>query len=170
MLAWVLILAAAILVVLAISAAGRRNSALQDIGDPDHPPEPERKRFRRRVRRLSDQDRDGFLQVWHSLVERYHTDPRAAVVYADLLISGLIQERCQRVSKDLDGPEAFLERPLRDKYHIAHQIAVHDKRGPVLPDDLNRAMELYSTVFDELLAESESAGRGRRASESAHDR
>jgi hypothetical protein len=170
MLAWIVILAAVVLVVLALSAAGRRGPQFQDLEALDPERETDRKRWHRRVRRLSDQDRDGFLQVWHSLMQRYQNDPCAAVVYADLLISGLIQERCQRVSKEREGPEGYLDRPLRDKYHIAHQIAVHDKRGPVLPDDLNRAMELYAAVFDELLADSDTGDRRRKASESTPNR
>ena len=106
---------------------------------------------RRGIRRLTEEDRRGFLRVWHSVYERFENDPRAAVLYADLLMSDLIQDEAENPPGEEHEPEILLDGHLRDKYHTAHAIAIHNKLGPTKTEDLRRAMALYAAVFQKLL-------------------
>ena len=98
---------------------------------------------------LTDEDRDGFLQVWGSVCTRFTSDPRTAVCYADLLMSDIVGDpvgaRCQNGDLPLDTA-------TRQKYQRAHEIAQRNKWQDSNPDELALAMSLYVAVFNEVLS------------------
>ncbi|HWB84283.1 MAG TPA: hypothetical protein VG675_09100 [Bryobacteraceae bacterium] len=94
------------------------------------------------ARNLSEEDRRGFLRVWRSVRERFSSDPSTAVVYADILVSDLMQEHGW-------ASRSSALAVLDDRYRAAHAIAI--KRERIEPDELRRAIRLYTVLFDELL-------------------
>jgi hypothetical protein len=102
------------------------------------------------VSKLSEEDREGFFQVWLSVREEFDADPRATVRRADLLVSDLIDVGCPRTRRDSAG-SMLADTPLRSKYWRAHEIAVRSKDGCAQPNELKRAIRLYTVLFDELL-------------------
>ena len=90
---------------------------------------------------LTDEDRDGYLQVWNSVCSRFTSDPKTAVCYADLLMSDIVG----------DSAEFALERKISQKYNRAHEIADRNRRQGLDPDELALAINLYGAVFAEVL-------------------
>jgi len=103
------------------------------------------------VRELSDEDRHGFMQVWWSIREHYEDDPTAAVKYADLLISDLMEDCGCPVRLDHRRHLTNSCRDLTSRFCAAHQLANHIQRGRFTKDELEHAMSLYAILFDELL-------------------
>jgi hypothetical protein len=164
-LGWIAIVAAAIFIVIALAAAGRFRSSsrrLQSFSLTDDGAEighyrsrrnSNRVSYSRRLRRLSDEDRRAFVQVWHRVCDRFITDPRAAVIYADLLVSDLIQDRSSRLCRQ--NSESSADRQLEHKYQVVHEIAVDIQRQHLTREELSRIMVLYSQLCDACLAERE---------------
>jgi hypothetical protein len=68
-----------------------------------------------------------------------------------LLISDLIQDG-RRPALVEEGPsEGRAPSRLKIQYRSAHEIAIRSKEGYARPAELNRALKLYSDLFDELL-------------------
>jgi hypothetical protein len=158
MLEWVLILTVIVIVVGIAVDWRRRPSPPMSLGaareETDLREPPRIERYSRPPSRwtgpthLTEEDSQGFLQVWGSVQERFEDDPKAAVVYADLLISGLLQiAGCQTHA---EGRSEIL---LHEKFSAAHTIAFESTQRGVAPDALRRAMSLYAAVFDELFRE-----------------
>jgi hypothetical protein len=100
-------------------------------------------RSRVRFRPLSEQDRRGFLDAWGSVRDHFEADPTAAVVYADVLVSALMQQR--------ETLEGAAQGRRRDQYRIAHEIATRQAQRPMSREDMARALGLYAVLFHELL-------------------
>ena len=109
------------------------------------------------VRRITEQDRESFRQVWQSISGHFESDPRIVIVYADLMVSELIRESPRSASEGYSGPEVAVRSRLWDKYRHAHEIAANAKSGLAKTEELHRAMILYTALFDELLAKRKSA-------------
>lgn len=105
----------------------------------------------------SEKERARFFEVWHSVCAHFDDDPRAAVCYADLLVSDLLHRPAPRMTRDENAPEVVLRGQLRDNYHAAHAIAVHEFSEPIKADDLRRAMSLYRDILDELFAHAQTS-------------
>ena len=103
------------------------------------------------VRELSDEDRHGFLQVWWSIREHYEDDPTAAVKYADLLISDLMEDCGRPVRLDHRSHLTNSDLRLTSRFCAAHQLTDHIQRGRFTQDELEHAMSLYATLLEELL-------------------
>ena len=174
MLGWIAIVAAAIFIVIALAAAGRFRSSsrrlLQSFSLTDDGVEIGRCCWRRntdpvsrphRLHRLSDEDRRAFVQVWQRVCDRFNSDPRTAVIYADLLVSDLIQDRSSRLSRQ--DSESGTDRQLEHKYHVVHEIAVDIQRQHFTREELSRMMGLYSQLCEAFLAERERLQQSERA-------
>lgn len=100
---------------------------------------------------LSDEERDGFSQLWQSVRGEFDADPEATVRNADLLVSDLIDD-CGGGRMRREAQAALLNvTNMMSEYRNAHEIAVRSKEGWTKPQDLNRAMRLYTALVDELL-------------------
>jgi hypothetical protein len=98
---------------------------------------------------LSEQDRQVCEQVWRSVCQRFASDPKLAIVYADLLISDVMGSR-------LPGGAASA-RLIETQFEAAHAIAEHNRRGEAAAEELKRAMALYAALFDELVGHASAA-------------
>ena len=174
MLGWIAIVAAAIFIVIALAAAGRFRSSsrrlLQSFSLNGDGVEIGRYYWRRnagplshphRLHRLSDEDRRAFVEVWRRVCDRFNTDPRAAVIYADLLVSDLIQDRSSRLCRR--ESDSGTDRELEHKYQVVHEIAVDIQRQHFTPEELKRIMGLYSQLCDAFLAEREKLQAKRKS-------
>jgi hypothetical protein len=100
---------------------------------------------------LSEEDRDGFCQVWHSVREEFETDPNAAVRRADLLLLDLIED-CTGPSGDGDESSGLFAGPdMEREFWCAHEIALRCKNGLAQAIDLDQAIRLYGVLFERLL-------------------
>jgi len=161
---------AAFLVLIAITALGcwwleRPGRETDDLGSClrrhaiRHPETTGLPRSRFRSRPLSEQDRRGFLDAWGSVRDHFEADPNAAVVYADVLVSALLQQR--------ETPESAAQGRRWDQYRIAHEIATRQAQRPMSREDMARALGLYAVLFHELLpcAPAPEAEEGRKCRE-----
>jgi hypothetical protein len=172
MLGWFIFIAV-ILVVVVFIVQGRRQPVsyigISDEAETDAVPvEPVPASGRLSRNRLTEQDRNGFLQAWHSVQDHFDADPKAAVIYADLLVSDLIRETGRPGAPD-ESESDFVPSKLKEKYLAAHAIAVQNKLGVLRPGELRRAMSLYAVVFDEILGNGKGPETGRIRMERVHD-
>lgn len=100
---------------------------------------------------LSEEDRDGFVDMWHSVRSEFDVDPRATVLHADLLMSDLIEDYRKPLRERVLSGNGLLQ----STYRSAHEIALRSKKGSVRPHELKRAISLYTALFDELLDQAE---------------
>ncbi len=159
MLPWAFILVA-IFVVVAVAAARRHRNLFQnrdyrwtaeqsDSGtDPARAREADHGPDRLGIRPLNERDRQAFLKVWTCVRQRFQSDPKTAVVYADLLMSDLIENHARHAAW---RPEKSLDGSLRQKFLSAHDVAIRNQQGHVTLDELRRAFDLYGALFDELV-------------------
>ena len=159
MLAWILLIAA-IIIVVALRTAYQRSQQVEHLeyfiagacaSCSTSAAQLDSTSFRT-VRRITEQDRESFRQVWQSISGHFESDPRIVIVYADLMVSELIHETPRSASDSYYGPEVTLRSRLWDKYRHAHEIAANAKSGLAKTEELHRAMILYTALFDELLA------------------
>jgi hypothetical protein len=108
---------------------------------------------------LSDEDRNNFFHLWYSIHERFGENPETAVLYADMLLSDLMQEYAW------DEEDRDQERNVRQSnYTAAHAIATRVRQGRIAGGELQQAMEIYTLLFNEILGGAETAGPfGRKA-------
>ncbi|HZT69444.1 MAG TPA: hypothetical protein VFC10_06815 [Terriglobia bacterium] len=99
---------------------------------------------------LSDEDRNGFTQMWVSVRGQFQANPSVTIRKADLLMSDLIEDYERTVGLDADLVLQS-QGEFTDWYRSAHEIAVRSKEGCVKPHELDRAMGLYAVLFNELL-------------------
>jgi hypothetical protein len=104
------------------------------------------------IRPLASEEREGFAQVWRSVEGRFATDPKTAVIYADLLVSDLMDARGLPAREIGEANTEFpLDRGVAESYRIAHQIAVRHRRGDPKADHLRKAMAHYRDLIFRLL-------------------
>ncbi len=99
---------------------------------------------------LSQEDRDCFVQLWHSVRQEFESNPRITVLHADLLISDLLEDCHGGVSTEPGAP-ATPPSLLKNAYRNAHEIAMRSRMGSAERRELDRAMHLYDLLFRELL-------------------
>lgn len=94
---------------------------------------------------LEPEDRDGFLLMWASIREDFDAEPRATVLHADLLISDLMED------SQASAPTPFADPLINATYQSAHHIATQARLGDTPIHELQRAMDLFGVLFNELL-------------------
>jgi hypothetical protein len=116
--------------------------------------------FGRFVSGLSEGDREGFRLLWVSIRDEFHADPTIGLLHADLLMSDLIQD----YRSSLNNPADLLaEGELKMDYRRAHEIALRCKQERLQQVELERAIGLYTALFEEFLGETTPSTRHRRA-------
>lgn len=93
---------------------------------------------------LTEEDQDGFLQVWESVCKRFAHDPKRAVCYADLLMSDIVDDHPSTRS---EGSQLPLDKATAAKYWKAHEIARRNQAQGSNPHELAFAMKLYLAVL-----------------------
>lgn len=94
--------------------------------------------------RLGEEERAGYLRAWRSVCDRFEEDPAAAVLYADVLVSALVE------SCDPPGSAGGIESFFKELHGIVHQRTT-DPLKPVLTRlELRQTMEVYSAIFERL--------------------
>jgi hypothetical protein len=94
---------------------------------------------RQSVPALGQEEQRGFCNAWRAVNARFEGDPVAALIYADVLVSALLQR-----SGNLPAVQ------LRDQYRKAHELAARTTQRPVFLDDMRRAIEIYTDLFSRL--------------------
>jgi len=169
---WIVIAAAAVIVLLAIlwsATRAKRTRALQDTFGGEYDRTVEQTGDRRAAERelrgrqkqhdaldlrpLSPQSRDRYVRRWQSTQTRFVDDPKGAVAEADMLVQEVMQERGYP-TKDFDRRVADIsvEHPeLVEKYRTADGIARASERGEASTEDLRHSVRHYRALFAELL-------------------
>jgi len=115
-----------------------------------------RERRRRRehgLKPLSKDARNGFLERWRSMQERFVDDPHVTTMEADRLVTDVMRARGYPVDNfDRRADDVSVDSPeLVANYRSAHEVAARQSVGEATTDDLRRAMRHYRALFDELL-------------------
>jgi hypothetical protein len=173
--AWIMIIAAAVLLVVAVAAwvatnAARRRSLQGRFGPEydrtvsDAPSRREaeaelRERERRRdeleIRALSAGDRRSYLREWERVQADFVDDPGTAVSEADTLIQRVMRDRGYPV-EDFEQRAADLSvdhADVLDHYRTGHAIARKHVRDEADTEELRQGLVHYRALFDALLAE-----------------
>ena len=170
--AWIVIVAAAVIVVAAIAWSAyntRRRKSLQDrfgseydrtVADAPSRREAESELAERQKRREEleirplDQDvRDRYASEWHNTQAKFVDDPEAAVGEADRLIQQVMRDRGYPVDDfDQRAADLSVDHPeVISNYRAAHGISTANERGKASTEDLRTAMVHYRALFTELL-------------------
>src|SRR5436190_15179263 len=174
---WIVIAAAAVIVLLAIlwsATRAKRTRALQDTFGGEYDRTVEQTGDRRAAERelrgrqkqhdaldlrpLSPQSRDRYERRWQSTQTRFVDDPKGAVAEADMLVQEVMQERGYP-TKDFDRRVADIsvEHPdLVEKYRTADGIARASERGEASTEDMRHSVRHYRSLFAVLLDTGES--------------
>jgi len=169
---WIVIIAAAALVVLAVIWSGTRNKrrrALKDTfgreydrtveqsGDRRAAEKELRERQKRHdeldIRPLSPESRERYVRRWQSTQTRFVDDPKGAVAEADALVQDVMQERGYP-TKDFERrvDDISVDHPdLVEKYRTAHGIAQASERGEASTEDMRHSVRHYRALFAQLL-------------------
>jgi type VI protein secretion system component VasK len=116
------------------------------------------------LRRLSRAEAERFAAEWRGIQARFVDDPRAAIADADAAVQRLMEARGYPVG-DFEQRAADVSvnhAHVVDYYRDAHAIAVASERGSANTEDLRRAVQLYRSLFEDLL---ETDGRTRERME-----
>ena len=105
------------------------------------------------LRPLSKEARNGFLERWRSMQERFVDDPHVTTMEADRLVTDVMRTRGYPVDDfDRRADDLSVDYPeLVANYRSAHEVAARQSVGEATTDDLRRAMRHYRALFDELL-------------------
>lgn len=103
---------------------------------------------KRCARRLSQEERAGVFCAWQSIRTHFQSDPKAAIVYADVLVSDLLG--LSRRS-NAHPAERSIRVAIEDRYRAAHAIAKSGDARFVSFAEFQRAMDLYSSLLAEIL-------------------
>jgi hypothetical protein len=105
------------------------------------------------IRDLSAEDRERYIDTWHSTQSRFVDEPAAAITEADRVVAEVMRARGypvgdfeQRVADiSVDHPHVV------SNYRAAHAIALANERGEASTEDLRQAMVYYRSLFEDLL-------------------
>jgi hypothetical protein len=190
--AWILIAAAAVLVVAVAAwtmAKQRRTKQLQGQFGPEYDrtvesaeskraaeaelAERNERRDQLQVRPLSSTARDRYTFQWQTVQAQFVDSPGAAVTSADQLIQAVMADRGYPV-EDFDSRAADIsvDHPqVVENYREGHRLAEKNAGGDGSTEDLRQAMRHYRALFDELVeaGADEPTTRGRDDGASSDD-
>jgi FtsZ-interacting cell division protein ZipA len=169
---WIVIVAAAVIVVLAViwsATRTKRSRSLRDTfgreydrtveqaGDRRTAEKELRGRQKRHdeldIRPLSPESRERYVRRWQSTQTRFVDDPKGAVAEADSLVQEVMQERGYP-TKDFERrvDDISVDHPdLVEKYRTAHGIAEASERGEASTEDMRHSVRHYRALFAQLL-------------------
>jgi hypothetical protein len=99
---------------------------------------------------LGPKERKGFLRAWQLVRARSDRDPKLAITYADLLMSDLLGI-ANTLRSELAPRCNIADNSVSNKYQVAHEITKAGNAQILTYKELARAMDLYASLFDELL-------------------
>jgi hypothetical protein len=103
-------------------------------------------------KRLSAEDLEGCIRAWQLIRAQFQCDPKTAILYADLLMSDLVG-----VGMSAGQSTAAL------RYRTAHAIARSGNARIARRAELDRAMQIYASLFDDLVLRTARACHGLNA-------
>jgi hypothetical protein len=169
---WIVIAAAAALVLLAVlwsATRARRTQSLQDrfgreydrtvehAGDKREAERELRDREKRHeqldLRPLAPEQRNRYVEEWQVTQGRFVDDPSGAVAEADRLVQRVMKDRGYPVDDfEQRAADISVEHPdLVEKYRTAHGVAQASERGQASTEDLRHSVRHYRALFVELL-------------------
>jgi hypothetical protein len=109
-----------------------------------------------RIRALSPDERDRFVERWRSAQAQFVDDPAGATRVADALIGEIMQARGYPVGDfEQRAADISVDHPrVVEHYRAAHAIALRTDRGQADTgdtEDLRKAFVHYRALFDDLL-------------------
>jgi hypothetical protein len=108
---------------------------------------------------FGEEERRGFVSVWHMIQKRFEVDPSVALIYADVIISALIR-RLESQSHAPNAHQPYPDARIREQYRLAHEVTMHTTQQPVSRGQLRVAFDTYTSLFNCL---SEERGDERKA-------
>src|SRR5580658_6561609 len=111
------------------------------------------------IRPLAPGDRARFVESWDRVQARFVDGPGSAVSDADKLLGDVMSTRGYPVSDfEQRAADISVDHPLvLENYRAAHQSALRQAEGHASTEDLRKAMIHYRTLFEELIAEPQTA-------------
>ena len=98
---------------------------------------------------LGEDEWEGLIEVWSSIREQFDHDPNSAIVYADLVVSDMLLDRSSPFLHDSNAACEFEIGQVKRSYRTAHEITAGGKSRPLSERELQDAMALYASVFDQ---------------------
>lgn len=116
------------------------------------------------IRPLSAEQRDVYAREWTEVQARFVDMPADAVRDADSLLSRVLRERGYPVGDfEQRSADVSVDHPgVVDNYRRAHAISKRSAAGQASTEDLRQAMVHYRSLFNELLAERDTADADAR--------
>jgi hypothetical protein len=176
--AWIIIVAAAVLIVLAVAAIymrGRRSRSLQERFGSEYErtveeeggrrgaerelAERERQRERLDIIPLAPETRDRYAESWRTVQTRFVDDPAGAVGEADRLVTDVMRERGYPIDDfDQRAADISVDHPdVVENYRAGHALYLKEDRGEADTENLRQAFVHYRALFSELLETREDA-------------
>ena len=170
--AWIIIVAAAVLIVLAVAAIymrDRRSRSLQERFGSEYErtveeeggrrgaerelAERERQRERLDIIPLAPEARDRYAESWRTVQTRFVDDPARAVGEADRLLTDVMRERGYPIDDfDKRAADISVDHPdVVENYRAGHALYLKEDRGEADTEDLRQAFVHYRALFSELL-------------------
>jgi len=111
------------------------------------------------IRPLTATGRDRFVSSWREVQATFVDDPAAAVTRADRLLGDVMQARGYPLGEfEQQAADLSVDHPVVvEHYRAAHDIALRQERGQATTEDLRQAMIHFRTLFDDLLADRDTA-------------
>src|SRR5258708_12089434 len=107
------------------------------------------------IQPLTSDEQARYAEDWRVEQSLFVDDPRAAVKHADTLVQDIMKHRGYPVSDfEQNAADLSVDHPrVVEHYRIAHEIAIGDARGKNSTENLRKAMLIYRTLSDDLLAQ-----------------
>jgi len=115
----------------------------------------ERRHAQLELRPLGEAARQQYTQQWQAVQTQFITDPAAAVVAGDDLVTRLIAQRGYPTTGYEDQLSYLSVEHARTvgNYRDAHEIYLRGQRGEASTEELRRALVHYRAIFADLLDE-----------------
>jgi hypothetical protein len=113
----------------------------------------EERRQHLQLRSLSPEARDRYSREWQSTQEQFVDSPAAAVTSADSLIQSVMVDRGYPMGDfEHRAADISVDHPdLVQNYREAHRLSEKSTAGRGSTEELRRAMQLYRSLFEELM-------------------
>jgi hypothetical protein len=105
------------------------------------------------IRALSPDERDRFVERWHSTQAQFVDDPGGATREADELVGEVMQARGYPVGDfEQRAADVSVDHPrVVEHYRAAHAIALRSDDGDADTEEARQAFVHYRALFDDLL-------------------
>jgi hypothetical protein len=182
--AWILIVVAAAILVLALLASvmakRRQRAGLQDRFGPEYDrtversgkrrgaeaelAERERQRQRLDIVPLQPEARARYTESWRAVQTRFVDDPTGAVGDADRLVTDVMRDRGYPIDDfDQRAADVSVDHPdVVENFRAGHEIYLRSNRGAADTEALRQAFVHYRALFDELLETREPSAQEAR--------